>query len=255
MNNIFEQEMSKLRMVEKSYLHEINVLEKEYSEYMFEHVNVLYESEKLPFYTRVKNFFVKLIKDVELYIKTLGVNIDTIIQKKNLTRRLKELKETLSKENPNKTVEMIDAFKLKSFITDSYKELSKMCDKFSKIKYKDAFDIDRDMDIFNNKIEKFNNKLKEFDDKKIKVKISEALEFVNNELSHRTDITKYMVESVSKIKEMQLVAENLQKKVDYFGQGIIPKHTNFIQRMSLSLATYIKKGVSQFIFTVVFLFA
>lgn len=255
MNSIFEQEMSKLRMVEKSYFHEIDVLEKEYSEYMFEHADVLYESEKLPFFTRVKNFFIKLIKDVELYIKTLGVNIDTIIKKKNLTRRLKELKETLSKENPNKTVEMIDAFKLKSFITDSYKELSKMCDKFSKIKYTDAFDIDRDMEIFNDKIVKFNDKLKQFDTKKIKVKVSEALKFVQNELSHRTDITKYAVESVGKIKEMQLVAENLQKKVDYFGQGIIPKHTSFIQRMAASIASYIKKGVSQFIFTLVFLFA
>ena len=255
MDTFYEKELSMIDRIEKLYVKEAITLERDYTEYMFEHDGVLYESEKIPFTRRIKNFFIKLIKDIELYFKNLAVNIDTIIKKKNLTRRLKNLKQELSESDPNKTIEMIDAQKLKSFIGKSYKELSKMCDKFSKIKYTDVFEIDKDIADFNDKMNDYYTKLAEIGSNKKKVKVKDALEFVTNELSNRTDVLKYSIETVSKMKEMELVADNLQSKVDSIGRDVIPKHIGFIQRMAASVAGFIKKCVSKFIFTVVFLFA
>lgn len=213
------------------------------------------ESTKKSIIDRVKDFFSKLMISIKKFIKEIQIKMKTIITDQKIKQKLKKMRNELEYRNQDELIDVIDVWNFKKDLLDINNKLWKYCDKFTKMKYNNATSIENDLKKFEEIVEESNKKIEIDSNKKIKVSVKNAIEFIDNELNGTNDVIKTIIKSIAKFDKMQVQATSLEAKYKIQGPDIIPKHIGFIERMALNLAKFLKKWISKFIMTVVFMFA
>jgi predicted nucleic acid-binding Zn-ribbon protein len=134
-------------------------------------------------------------------------------------------------------------------------DLWKEAKKFAKIKYKNVSQIDRDLDVFNNKMKKYETQLDQIENKKVKVNIDDAINFLSKEIGQNSQVMKTIEDSEQRVKELEQAAMLLEEQRNILGSDIIPKHVSLIKRVTGSITSFIRRKVSKIIGVIVFLFA
>ena len=92
-------------------------------------------------------------------------------------------------------------------------------------------------------------------EKKIKISVKKALDFVENELRGKSELMQSINDSVSIFSEIEQEANNLKTKMNVLGADVIPKHVGFIQKMVNAIGGFIRKWVTRITMNIVFVFA
>lgn len=243
---------------EGSMMHINNCLESAiftYTEELFKNHYVT-EAVKDSLWTKLKQFFTKIILSLKSFIKELQLKIEYTIKEKQLKEKLTQMhKELKEKQLTHKNVKMVDYWEMENVFNKYYKELIKYAKKFSKVKYTKTWQIEDDLDAFNKLIENCNKELEEISDKKITVPTSKALAFVEDELRGKSEILSSLNDAIKDFAEIEQMAEELKTRMDILGAEVIPKHVGFIQRMVNTIGGFIRKWTVKFIMGIVFIFA
>ena len=214
------------------------------------------EAVKETLWTRLKQFFAKIILALKNFDKQLQINLDHAIAEKQIRKKLdtlyKELKDNQS--SGIKTVEIIDYMNMKSIFFKYRNELTMYAKKFSKIKYTKTWQIEDDLKEFNTLYEKYTKELEEASHKKIKISVKKALDFVEDEIRGKSEILKSINDSTRDFAEIENIAEELQTRMNILGAEVIPKHVGFIQKMVNSISSFVRKWTVKIIMGTVFLF-
>jgi len=214
------------------------------------------EAVKESLWTRLKQFFAKIILSLKNFSKELQIKIDHTIAEKQIRQKLDSLHKELKNNQAVgiKTVEIVDYANMKSIFFKYHNELTNYAKKFSKIKYTKTWQIEDDLKEFNNVYEKYTKELEEASQKKIKISVKKALDFVEDEIRGKSEILKSINDSTRDFSEIESIAEALQTKMDILGAEVIPKHVGFIQKMVNSISTFVRKWAVKIIMGFVFLF-
>ena len=242
-----------------SMMHIDNALESailEYTEFVLEE-HYITESTNTNLWTKVKQFFTKLILSMKNFIADLDIQIQTKIKEKELKNTLLSLKEEIKnkQESGEKNVSMIDYWKYKNLYLSLNRELYGYAKKFAKVKYTKVYQIEDDMNEFNDIIKEYSEKMQEVSTIKIKVPIKKALTFVESELQGRSDVLKTLNDSIGEFREIEQIAENMRTKMALLGNDVIPKHVGMIEKMVNAISSFIRKWTTRFIVGIVFIFA
>jgi hypothetical protein len=213
------------------------------------------ESVKESLWSKLKQFFAKLILSLKSFTKELQTKIDYVIKEKQIHAKLNQLhKELKEKQSINKTVEMVDYWEMRRIFNKYYNVLSNYAKKFSKVKYTKTWQIEDDLDAFNKLLEKCNAELEEVSSKKIKVSITKALNFVEDEIRGKSEVFKSLNDSMRDFSEIEQIAEGLKTRMNILGAEVIPKHVSFIQRMVNAISGFVRKWTVKIIMGIVFIF-
>lgn len=214
------------------------------------------EAVKESLWTKLKQFFTKIIVSLRNFDRELEIKITHVIAEKRIRQKLDSLHKEL-KDNQSagiKTVEIIDYENMKSIFFKYRNELSSYAKKFSKVKYTKTWQIEDDLKEFNNVYEKYTKELEEASQKKIKVSVSKALNFVEDEIRGKSEVLKTINDSTTDFKEIENIAQGLQNKMDILGAEVIPKHVGFIQKMVNSISAFVRRWAVKIVMGFVFLF-
>lgn len=229
---------------------------------LFEYNDTLYtnhyvtESEKDSLITIVKKFFINLIESVKNYIRELSIKIDYAVREKKVKENLEKLKKEIleNKEKGNEYIEMIDYWNYKNKYLELNNKLSLYAKKMSKMHYNKTWEIEDDLERFNIIIEEYSNIMDDASEKKINVKISKALEFVEDELRGKGEVLSTLNDSMKLFQDMNREAQMLESKLNSLGSDVIPKQANLLIRISNAINAFVKKHVTRFVMGVTFLF-
>lgn len=256
MNNIIEEMCNKY---DSSMNYANKILEKaifEYGDFLY---NEHYISEKTEdtLWTSLKKFFTILIVSIKDYIKELSIKIEYTIREKQLKNKLKKIREEIldAKNKGKHEIEIMDFWNYRNKYLELNKKLKKYANSFSKIKYTKTWQIEEDMEKFNNIINEYSEIMVDASQETITVNINIALDFVEDEIRGKSEVLKTLNDSMQLFEEMHRIAGNLRTKMDILGADVIPKHVNFIQKIANSISSFVRRFVTKFIMTVVFLFA
>ena len=150
---------------------------------------------------------------------------------------------------------MVDYWKYKNLYLSLNQELYGYAKKFAKVKYTKVYQIEDDMNEFNDIIKEYSEKMQEVSTIKIKVPIKKALTFVESELQGRSDVLKTLNDSIGEFREIEQIAENMRTKMALLRNDVIPKHVGMIQKMVNAISSFIRKWTTRFIVGIVFIFA
>ena len=214
------------------------------------------ESVSDSLWTRLKDFFTKIILAIKNFIKELKVKIEYAINEKQIKQKLHALHEELKDKEYKgiNAVELTDYISMKNIFNQYYDKLIGYAKKFSKVKYTKTYQIENDLEEFDKMMDKFNKELEEASNKKVKWSVKKALDFVEDELRGKSDVFKTLNQSMSDFAEIEQIAENLRTKMNVLGVDVIPKHVGFIQKMIIGISGFIRKWTIKIIMGIVFIF-
>lgn len=214
------------------------------------------EAVKESLWTKLKQFFTKIILSFKNFGKELQIKIEHTINEKQIQKKLHDMHTQLKEHQSagDRNVEMYDYWKIKSVFNEYHDELIKYAKKFSKVKYTKTWQIEDDLDEFNKLLEKCNSELEILFSKKIKVNIKKALNFVEDEIRGKSEILTTINDVSREFKEIEQLADNLKIRMNILGADVIPKHVGFIQRMVNSIGAFIRKWTIKIIMGIVFVF-
>ena len=206
---------------------------------------------------RVKEFFVRLKLALQNFMTDLNTRIEYTIREKELKRKLKEMRDEIKekKELGQKEIEILDFWNYRSEYIELNRKLSVYAKKFVKVKYTKTYQIDQDMEQFNNLIDEYSERMEDAAKKTITVPIMKALDFVEDEIRGSSAVLKTLNDCMREFQEMQKAAEELQTKMNLLGADVIPKHVGFIQKIASGISKFVRNFVTKFIVGVIFIFA
>lgn len=215
------------------------------------------EAVKTSLWTNLKQFFSKLILAMKDFIKELEIKIEYIINEKQIRDKLKSIHQLLKSKqiSGETTIEVIDYWEMKSVFNKYYKDLTKYAKKFSKVKYTKTWQIEDDLAMFDKLFNDCNKELEKISEKKIRVSISKALDFVEDELRGKSELLKSLNDSLRDFAEIEQSADQLRTKMNILGTDVIPRHVGFIQRMVNAVSKFLRKWTVRIIMRVVYTFA
>ena len=163
----------------------------------------------------------------------------------------KELKE--GQKGGIKDVEVHDVWTMTNKYLRCVDELKRYAKKFAEMKYKRTSQIDDDISQFNTIMERYKNELEEASKKTIEVPLKDMLDFVEDEISGRSNVMSTLNDAITILQQMDKDCELIEKRKDILGPDIIPKHIGFIRRIAYSISGFFKKWAVKIISTVVFI--
>lgn len=256
MDNLFQEEVSLFESTQRRSDFQLGCAITEYLESYYEN-HYITEAEKKTLWQKMKEFFISLISSFKTFKTNLSLKIDNILKDGKIEIRLrnmlKELEENKAK-GANK-VTTIDVIKYKNTYLKCYKNLWKYAKKFEKVEYKTVEQIDHDLEMFNNLYDQYMKELEEIGNTKIEEDIDKMILFCKKEIDKSSDVFKTINDTSSKLIQMKNEAELLQKKREIMGADILPEHCGLIRKVVNKITSFVKKSVTKFITTVVFLFA
>ena len=104
-------------------------------------------------------------------------------------------------------------------------------------------------------MKKYETQLDQIENKKVKVNIDDAINFLSKEIGQNSQVMKTIEDSEQKVKELEQAAMLLEEQRNILGSDIIPKHVSLIKRVTGSITSFIRRKVSKIIGVIVFLFA
>ena len=256
MDNIFEEEM-------KLFESATDRADKQLTQYIIECYEAysiksyITEKEHKSLYAHLKEFFSKIITALINFKNAIRNKLKVFASENTLEIRLRNARKELmvKKSQGEKYVESIDYKKYESTYLKMTDDLWKEAKKFAKIKYKNVSQIDRDLDVFNNKMKKYETQLDHIENKKVKVNIDDAINFLSKEIGQNSQVMKTIEDSEQRVKELEQAAMLLEEQRNILGSDIIPKHVSLIKRVTGSITSFIRRKVSKIIGVIVFLFA
>lgn len=214
------------------------------------------EAVKESLWTKLKQFFTKIILSFKNFSKELELKIEYIINEKKIQKNLHELHKRLKDQQKEGTqnFEMVDYWEMKRIFNKYHDELIKYAKKFSKVKYTKTWQIEDDIAEFDKLLDKCNSELEEVSQKKIKVNIKKALSFVEDEIRGKSEVLVSINDTMREFAEIEQLAENLKTRMNILGADVIPKHVGFIQRMVNAIGSFVRKWTIKIIMGIVFVF-
>lgn len=199
----------------------------------------------------LKKFIYTIISKMERFANEVAIRISSFVRSSKYTSRMVKLRTQLKKEDRNKTIEIEDIWKLKNTYLKATHDLQKYCDKFSKNQYSNTDEIDRDLKIFINLYEEYNTKLEEISKEKITIKVKNMLDFLDQELSGKSDIVESLNSTIDCMKRMEVQATLYSQKEELLGAAMLPKPDSWDKRLKDkkdNVVDTVKKGVNTHIF-------
>jgi hypothetical protein len=242
---------------EGSMMHINNCLESAIFTYTDELLTNHYVTEavKDSLWTKLKQFFTKIILSLKSFTKELQLKFEYTIKEKQIKKKLTQLREDLKeKQSTQNNVKMIDYWEMKRIFNKYYDDLIKYAKKFSKVKYTKTWQIEDDLDSFNKLLDKCNEELEKVADTKITVSITKALDFVEDEIRGKSDVLSSLNDSIRDFAEIEQIAEELKTRMNILGADVIPRHVGFIQKMVNAIGGFVRKWTVKFIMGIVFIF-
>lgn len=215
------------------------------------------EASSKSLYSSIKEFFAKIVNIITTGYKTLIIKIDKKFEEVQLDVKLRAMKRDAiaNKKKGASTVEIMPIKDYKETYDKFYKKLSKYNKKFISVKYRNVAQIDKDLQEFNNTIEKYTKELDEIKKKKIIVPIDEYIVFLKEEVDKTSNIHRSIKDMTLDVENMKITAEKLSLERSVHGEDVIPAHVGLLKRAASNIANICKKYAFFFIVTVVFLFA
>ena len=228
----------------------------EYTE-KYEKYHYVTEGEKKTIWMKLKDFFTNLISSFKTFQTTLSIKIDNILEDGKIELRLRKMVEDLetNKAKGSTKVITIDVIKYKEKYLECYKKLWKYARNFETVNYKDIDQIDRDLENFNRLYEQYDKELDEIGHTKIEQEIDTVIKFCKNEIDKKSEVFKTINDTSAKLKIMKKDAELLETKRSVLGADVIPKRVGLIRSIVTKLTRFVKKCVTKFITSIVFIFA
>lgn len=205
----------------------------------------------------IKKFFAQIVETINTYARDLLARIEDTIRKKEIHRKLKQLRSELKEQSGKgaKTVRVMDVWKYRDTYLRMNKDLWKRAKRFAKTKYTKTYEIEDDLKEFDDTVSSYTAKLEEIQNSTIEVSTLKMLSFVEDELRGKSDVIATLNDSMTKFREMERDALNLKTRYAILGSDVLPKHVNFIKRMARSITNFVHRCVVKFITCVVFVFA
>ena len=150
---------------------------------------------------------------------------------------------------------MVYYWEMKRIFSKYYEDLTQYAKKFSKVKYTKTWQIEDDLAEFDKLIDECNRELEKASEKKIKVSVEKALNFVEDELRGKSEILKALNNSLRDFAEIEQNADQLRTKMNVLGTDVIPRHVGFIQKMTNGISKFVRKWVARIIMRLVYFFA
>ena len=207
-------------------------------------------------WTQLKKFFAKIILAIKDFSKELKNKLEHTINEKRIRQKLNNLRNELRnrRENGIDTIELIDYEGMLNIFNRYYKSLSDYAKKFAKVKYTKSYQIEDDLKEFNDMVEDFNTVLTEASNKKVRWRVTQALDFVEDELRGKSTVFKSLNDSISDFAEIERIADGLRTKVNVLGSDVIPRHVGFIQKMINAISGFVRKWTVKIIMGITFIF-
>lgn len=215
------------------------------------------ESTKKSLWDKLKEFFTKIILSIKNFGKEIQSKIEYVINEKKIKYTLNNLHKEMKEQQSAgaKSIEIVDYWQMKKIFNKYYKSLTTYAKKFSKVKYTKTWQIEDDLKEFNELYNKCNKELEEASNKKIKVHIKQAINFVEDEIRGKSELLKTLNDTTREFAEIEQIASGLQTRMNILGAEVIPKHVGFIQRMINSISAFIRRWVVKIVMGVVYIFA
>lgn len=215
------------------------------------------EAQKKSLWVKLKEFLTTLISSFKTFQATLSIKIDGILEDGKIEMRLRKMVNDLE-ENKSKgstKVLTIDVIKYKNRYLECYNSLWKYAKKFENVQYDSVDKIDNDLEIFNDLYQKYTKELDEIGHEKIEKDIQEVIDFCKKEIDKKSEVFKTINDTSAKLQIMKKDAELLETKRNILGADVLPKHVGFIRKIASSISRFVKKCITKFITSIVFLFA
>lgn len=215
------------------------------------------EAEHKSLVVHLKEFFEKIISTMNNFKNAILSKLEKFKSENSLEIRLRNTKKKLmdKKAQGEKYIEYVNIYEYERVYLKMVDDLWKHAKRFSKIKYRDVNQMDQDLAVFNNKLDKYDSQLEKLENNKVKIKIDDAIIFLSREIGGNTQIVKTIEDCELKVREMDRNAQALEQKRNILGSDVIPKHVSIIKRAVNAITSFIRRKVSKFISIVVFLFA
>lgn len=236
------------KMFEESY-DKVNMM-------LFEN-HYLTEDVSSSFADSIKKFFTELILAFKNFGRSLKEDMDYAAREKDIKVKLKNLRENLNQkyDEGNNYVYITDVWAYQKEYEKAVKDLDKFAKRFTKTKYQSTFQIDDDLMEFYDRCDKYDKKLDELSEKKIKVDLVKAIEFVEAELRGDSFIFQSINDYTRELEGYKRSAETLNEKYRALGAKVIPKHVSLIKQCTTRISKFIRKHAAKFIAKTVFYFA
>ncbi len=256
MSNIFEEEMLLFEAATNRADRQLSQCIVECYE-AFNNKSYITEKEHKSLYAHLKEFFSKIVTALVNFKNAIKNKLKVFASENTLEIRLRNARRDLlsKKSQGEKYIDSIDYKRYESTYLKMIDDLWKEAKKFAKIKYKNVDQIDRDLDIFDTKIKKYEAQLDQIENKKIKINIDDAIEFLSREIGQNSQVMKTIEDSEQRVKELEQAALLLEEQRNILGSDIIPKHVSLIKRVTGSITSFIRRKVSKITGVIVFLFA
>lgn len=215
------------------------------------------ESEQDSLVTSIKKFFANLISAIQNFVNSIKLEIDKNVRWSTTDTKLhKTYKELLKQKNAGcKEVKVMDVWTLSKEYVDDVNIMKKLAKKFAKMKYTSSATLNKDISEFNSLFEQCNRELEEIANTVITVPIDKMIQFVEDEISNRSQVFDTLNECITLMQQMKDDTELIQKRYEMLGTDIVPKQVSFIKKVSTKIVTFIKKWVVRILSKIVFIFA
>lgn len=225
------------------------------SDELDEKIDILYQESV---YTAIENILIE-IKKIISKMKEIAANIkkSIIIQARRaeLPFKLKKMKKNLELQKGKVvTVDMIDYNKFITYYnknsTTILKKLNKLSD-YRRFKNADAFldkvhDIDSDIDEFENELSRIEKNL-------IKVNLSDAIQFIENEITGDGKVMKTYLSVCDQLMEFINKLERYKRDARVMTNFYLEdKHMNAVKRVTDKYSKKMSKHITRFVTLTVF---
>lgn len=220
--------------------------------------DVLYIEKKKdgePLFVKLKKFISNIIASFQNFTATVQVELDKKVRSAEFQSNLRKLHVELKEAGKNgiRDIEVNDVWSLLKKYTECVNELKEYGKRFCKMKYKNTREIEDDTSKFNNIMEKYKKELKDLSDKKVTVSLQKMVDFIEDEISGRSDVMKNLNETIALLQQMSKDCELIEKRQEILGPDIIPKHVGLIRRFCSWVTGLIKPIAVKIITSIAFI--
>lgn len=206
---------------------------------------------------RIKDFFSRLILGIKRFVNELREKIGAAVREKQIKKKMQDLRVQLlaTDYTGQKTVKIPDYKEFYKKLQEYNNDLEDRIDNFCKKEWNSTDELDSAIEEYEELINKYSVALDDILIVKKEFATTEAINFVERELSGGgSECLKYMEREMKKFEKIQSELSDIKVRRVVMGEDIIPKKINVVQRASLGASKFLKKKVSKYIAGTVFIF-
>lgn len=202
-------------------------------------------------------FIAEIISTIQQIKDVIQDQIESAVRSKQFKAKLESLKDELHEKEATgeKTIEMVDFIEIRDTYKDMVESLRSQVNKINNVDYLTHFGLDHSIDSFYKKIDDYNDELEELMSTKKKMKIADAIKFVEEETSGSGYIIKSLNDAIGEFKSLEKTVKQMELKERIVGKDLIAKNVVIVRQSSNAFVKAIRKWSSRIIARCVFIFA